>query len=78
MNDHVDKVVNEKSGGEADCEEEDRWSKHGQDVADDWSAHGDFDDNGFHLENTCSAHLNPSQGVTIQRYIGVILEVEWM
>ena len=70
LNDHIHVVLSKDPCSEADDDEEQGWDKHSQQVADNRSSKGDFNNNGFqvvgriHDMDSRFAHTNLAQGVT--------------
>ena len=74
MDDHVDVVGGKASCSKADGEEEHGWDEHSQQVVDDRSAQGQLDNDAWQVFEYCFAHPGPSQGVSTERNVGVVLQ----
>ena len=56
LDDHVHVILSKESGSEADRDDEHGWNKHSQQIADNWSSKGDFNDNGLHFVDNSFTH----------------------
>ena len=74
MDDHVDVVGGKASCSKADGDEKQGWDEHSQQVVDDRSTQGHFDDDAGQVFEHCFAHPDPSQGVPAERNVGVVLQ----
>ena len=56
LNDHVNIVLGKEPGGEADDDQQHGGDEHSEQVVDDWSSEGDFNNGGFLVVDGRFAH----------------------
>ena len=78
LDDHVYVLLSKDPCSEADDDKEQGWDKNSQQVVDNRSSKGDFNDNGLHFVDDCITHANPAQGILAKRNVGVVLKINQM
>ena len=73
LDDHVHVLLSKDPCSEADDDEEESRNKHSQQVVDNRSSEGDFNNNGLHFLNKCFTHTYFAQGISAKRYVWVVL-----
>ena len=77
LDDHVHVLLSKDPCSEADDYEEQGWDKHSQQVADNRSSKGDFNNYGFCFMAKSFTHKNPVQRILAERNVRVVLQTSW-